>query len=53
MDSYADSNFQYSKGGIESKCFIIGMKKGVYDLYILYKNNNDDLLVNTGLQVTI
>lgn len=48
-----DENIQYSKGGMASECFVIGMKKGVYDLCILYKNNNDDLLVNTGLQVNI
>lgn len=48
-----DENFDYSKGGLASECFVIGMKKGVYDLYILYKNNDENLLVNTGLQVNI
>lgn len=48
-----DGNFQYSKGGLASESFVIGMKKGVYDLYILYKNNDENLLVSTGLQVNI
>ena len=48
-----DDSFDYSKGGLMSECFVIGMKKGVYDLYILYKNNDEDLLVNTSLQVNI
>lgn len=48
-----DENMQYSKGGMVSESFIIGIKKGIYDLYILYQNNDNNLLVNTGLQVNI
>lgn len=39
--------------GIHSQSIVLGLKDGNYDLYILYKNNGENLLVNTETVVEI
>lgn len=39
--------------GMESQSIILGLKDGAYDLYILYKNDNENLLVDTGVEVDL
>ena len=39
------------KCGLTSRSLVFGMKKGCYDLYILYQNNDENLLVNTNVEV--
>ncbi len=39
--------------GIEAQSIILGLPNGVYDLYILYQNDNENLLVNTGIEVDL
>lgn len=39
--------------GMVSNSIVLGFKKGAYDLYILYKNNFENLLVDTGVEVDI
>ena len=41
------------KCGMESQSIILGLKNGAYDLYILYQNDNENLLVDTGVQVDL
>ena len=33
--------------GIHAQCLLAGIPKGRYDIYVLYRNNNEDMLVNT------
>ena len=39
--------------GIHSQSIVLGLKNGNYDLYILYKNDGENLLVNTDTVVEI
>lgn len=39
--------------GLHSQSIVLGLKNGDYDLYILYKNDNENLLVNTDVVVEI
>ena len=48
-----DAKYCFSRSGLESQSIVIGMKKGIYDVYILYKNDNENMLVNTGIQANI
>lgn len=41
------------QSGIEAQSIILGLKNGVYDLYILYKNDHENLLVDTGVEVDL
>lgn len=45
--------FNCLKCGLVSRSMIIGLKKGKYDLYILYQNDKENLLVNTNTEVGI
>ncbi len=33
--------------GIHAQCLLFGIPKGRYDIYVLYRNNDEDMLVNT------
>ncbi len=39
--------------GIQAQSIILGLKNGMYDLYILYQNDNENLLVDTGVEVDL
>ena len=39
--------------GIHSQSIVLGLKDGNYDLYILYKNDGENLLVKTDVIVEI
>lgn len=39
--------------GIHAQCLLLGIPKGKYDIYVLYKNNDEDMLVSTLIEVTI
>lgn len=39
--------------GLHAQSIVLGLKNGDYDLYILYKNDNENLLVNTNVVVEI
>lgn len=45
--------YECLKCGMESQSIILGLKNGAYDLYILYQNDNENLLVDTGVQVDL
>ena len=48
-----DEIYDCSKCGLDSQILIFGLKKGAYELYILYENDNENLLVNTGINFEI
>lgn len=39
--------------GIHTRFISKGMKKGRYDVYVLYKNNNNNILAKTGIYLDI
>lgn len=39
--------------GMETQSIIWGLKDGVYDLYILYQNDNENILVDTQVDVDL
>ena len=44
---------QCLNAGIEAQSIILGLQIGMYDLYILYQNNQENLLVDTGIEVDL
>ena len=44
---------KYKLAGLHAQCLLIGLPKGWYDIYVLYKNNNEDLLASTLISVEI
>lgn len=40
-------------GGLHAQCLLLGMKKGVYDIYVLYQNDGEDILSFTLISVEI
>lgn len=43
----------YRQAGIHAQCFLLGIPKGTYDIYVLYKNNNNDILTYTLISFDI
>lgn len=39
--------------GMHAQCLLIGLPKGRYNIYVLYKNGNEDILANTLIHVDI
>lgn len=39
--------------GIHAQCLLLGIPTGKYDIYVLYRNNDEDMLVSTLIEVTI
>lgn len=50
---FIDSKYNCLNCGMHSQSIVLGLKNGDYDLYILYKNDNENLLVNTDVVVEI
>lgn len=48
-----DGQFDCSKAGMKSESIVLGMQDGIYDIYILYKNDGENMLVNTGIQANV
>lgn len=51
--SNVDGTYDCSNSGLEAKNLTFGIKNGTYDIYILYKNDGENILANTGIQVNI
>lgn len=43
----------YSVSGIHTRFMHYGLSKGRYDIYVLYKNNDNNILANTGIYLDI
>ncbi len=39
--------------GLHAQCLLIGIPKGKYDIYVLYRNAEEDILANTLISVDI
>ena len=47
---YRNKNIQeemYQLGGLHAQCLTIGIPKGQYQILVLYRNNNQDILADT------
>lgn len=47
---YKNTNLQeemYQLGGLHAQCLTIGIPKGGYQILVLYRNNNEDILADT------
>lgn len=43
----------YPYAGIHTRFMTLGIEKGNYDIYVLYRNNEHDIMKNTGINVEI
>ena len=43
----------YHRAGMRSRFLLYGLKSGRYDIYVLYKNNDNNILANTGIYIDI
>ena len=41
-DELKDIGCEY--GGLHAQCLLLGLKKGTYDIYVLYENDNESIL---------
>ncbi len=44
---------EHKLAGIHAQCLIFGMPKGMYDIYVLYQNDGEDILAFTLIPVEI
>ena len=44
---------EHKKAGIHAQCLVFGIPKGWYDIYVLYRNDGEDILANTDISVEI
>lgn len=44
---------KYKMAGLHAQCLLVGVPKGWYDIYVLYQNNNNDILAFTLISVEI
>lgn len=48
-----DEFYDCSRSGMHAQSFLLGMKKGIYDVCVLYKNNSENILAETGITIGI
>ncbi len=44
---------EHKMAGIHAQCLLFGMPKGMYDIYVLYQNDSEDILSFTLISVEI
>ena len=44
-----DGKYDCRRSGMYAKSIAIGLKKGLYDIFIEYKNDKENILVDTGI----
>ena len=44
---------EHKMAGIHAQCLIFGIPKGWYDIYVLYRNDSEDILANTLISVEL
>lgn len=49
----ADGSFDCSKAGMSAECIIAGLEKGIYDICILYKNDDENIFAETAITLQI
>lgn len=45
--------YECLKSGLKSESIVLGLPNAGYDLYILYQNDGENLLVDTGVEVNL
>ena len=48
-----DNNYNCLNSGMHCESLVFGIKDGIYEIYVLYQNDNENSLVNTGITVEI
>lgn len=48
-----DGKYDCLNCGLEAQSIVLGLKNGTYEIFILYQNDNENLLVDTGIQANI
>lgn len=43
----------HEMAGIHAQCLLFGVPKGVYDIYVLYQNDGEDILASTLISVEL
>jgi len=44
---------EHKKAGLHAQCLLLGVPKGWYDIYVLYRNDSEDILANTLISVEL
>lgn len=44
---------EYKISGLHARAIVLGMPEGRYEIYVLYKNNKNNVLADTGIHVDI
>lgn len=44
---------EHKRAGLHAQCLLVGLPKGVYDIYVLYRNNGEDMLISTLVPVEL
>ena len=44
---------EHKMAGLHAQCLLFGLPKGSYDIYVLYRNDKEDILANTSITVEI
>lgn len=47
------NGYECLKSGLKSESIVLGLPNAGYDLYILYQNDGENLLVDTGVEVNL
>lgn len=48
-----DGSHDCSKAGMSAECIIAGLDKGIYDICVLYKNDNENIFAETAITLQI
>ena len=44
---------EHKMAGLHAQCLLFGLPKGSYDIYVLYRNDKEDILANTLISIEI
>ena len=44
---------EHKMAGLHAQCLLFGIPKGMYDIYVLYQNDNEDILAFTLISVEL
>ena len=44
---------EHKNAGLHAQCLLVGIPKGAYDIFVLYRNNGEDMLVSTLISVEL
>ena len=53
MEENPNVEQQYKLAGIHAQCLLFGIPKGEYQILVLYRNNNEDILADTLIKFEV